>query len=98
MSGISLKTWALEHAAFVKRESEKRASPAQAIPLDVLQVRSMAGLEAIFGRFQDLGLAPGEKIEYFGHAPLGEPIFICVRETVIALRLEEAELIMVRAS
>ncbi len=54
-----------------------------------------AGEGAVLGRLADLGVAAGETIRYFGRAPLGEPIFICVRETVIALRLNEAAMIFV---
>lgn len=54
-----------------------------------------AGEASILGRLGDLGIIRGEIIQYFGRAPLGEPIYICVRETVIALRLNEARLISV---
>lgn len=86
-----LEHWVKSHA-----KTEKRASPLEAIPLHVVSVESDPGQASVIGRFQDLGLAAGETIEYFGRAPLGEPIFICVRETVIALRLDEARLISVK--
>ena len=56
---------------------------------------SESGEAAILGRLGDLGMASGETFQYFGKAPLGEPIYICVRETVVALRLTEAALILV---
>ncbi len=56
---------------------------------------SAEGDPALLGRLEDLGLGPFEEILYFGRAPLGEPIYISVRETVLALRLMEARLIFV---
>jgi len=34
-------------------------------------------------------------ISYFGRSPLGEPLYISVQGTVLALRFDEAELIEV---
>lgn len=47
------------------------------------------------GRLGDLGFQPGEPILILGFAPLGEPVFVEVRETVLALRVEEARHIFV---
>jgi Fe2+ transport system protein FeoA len=53
------------------------------------------GDPAVMGRLGDLGFIKDEPFDFFGRAPLGEPIFICVRETVVALRIEEARLILI---
>lgn len=77
-------------------EKHARATSARGIRLVVSRLEAGKGSavgDAVLGRLSDLGLAPGEAFEYFGRAPLGEPIFICVRETVLALRMEEAALI-----
>lgn len=50
----------------------------------------------LIGRLGDLGFQPGEPISVLGHAPLGEPYFVEIRETVLALRSEEAAYILVR--
>ncbi len=55
-----------------------------------------SGDASVLGRLGDLGLSSGEMIFFFGVAPLGEPVYISVRETVIALRLGEAALIHVK--
>lgn len=83
----SLLTWAKEYR-------RKSARAGEDIALTVDRVVSDGEL-SVLGRIADLGLASGEAIAYFGTAPLGEPIYICVRETVVALRLEEAALIHV---
>lgn len=59
---------------------------------------SKDGERSVLGRLGDLGVGPGEEIRYFGRAPLGEPIYICVRDTVVALRLGEAALIQVESA
>lgn len=59
---------------------------------------SSTGDPLVMGRLTDLGISIGEEVSYFGRAPLGEPIFICVRDTVIALRPTEAELFSVSES
>lgn len=58
---------------------------------------SVEGDKSLLGRLGDLGIGPGESILYFGRAPLGEPVYISVRETVIALRLVEAALIQIES-
>jgi len=43
------------------------------------------------GRLGDFGFRCGEKIEWLGRAPFGEPYFFVVRGATVALRLEEAK-------
>lgn len=43
----------------------------------------------------DLGFVPGTKIQTVRKSPSGNPIAYLIRGTVIALRKEEADLIMV---
>lgn len=51
----------------------------------------------LIGRLGDLGFHAAEPIAILGHAPLGEPLFVEIRETVLALRSEEASCVLVRA-
>jgi Fe2+ transport system protein FeoA len=52
----------------------------------------------MIGRLADVGVLPCDVVEYLGCAPLGVPLFIEVRETTLALRSDEAALILVRES
>lgn len=47
-------------------------------------------------RFQDLGIISGTVIECIGSSPLGDPAAYLIRRTVIALRREDAEQILIR--
>lgn len=85
----NLAEWAMSHSDKLKSDDSVEETP-----LVVVTV-SREGDPSVLGRLGDLGLSGGEKISYFGRAPLGEPIYICVRETVIALRFAEASLIEV---
>ena len=44
-------------------------------------------------RMFDLGIIPGTLIETVLHSPLGDPTAYLVRESLVALRREQAELI-----
>lgn len=46
--------------------------------------------DSLAGRLGDFGFRCGEKIEWLGSAPFGEPYFFVVRGATVALRLEEA--------
>ncbi len=83
-------------AEWVKNHSKntKRSSPDEKSELIVVGLATDADA-SVLGRLGDLGLSNGETIVFFGVAPLGEPIYISVRETVIALRLQEAALLQV---
>ncbi|CAN5559749.1 hypothetical protein BH10BDE1_BH10BDE1_28880 [soil metagenome] len=71
-----------------------KASSDDEVSLLVVSVAS-DGEASLIGRLGDLGIGPGEEIFYLGRAPMGEPVYINVRDTVIALRLEEASLIQI---
>ena len=53
---------------------------------------------AIRQRLLDLGLMPGVEIKLVRHAPMGDPVEIKVGMTSIAIRIAEAETIIVDAS
>lgn len=44
-------------------------------------------------RLLDLGIVPGTKIENLMSSPLGDPVAYNVRDSIVALRREQAELI-----
>ena len=46
-------------------------------------------------RIRDLGITPGVEIKVVGEAPLKDPIMVKFRNTVLALRSEEANCILV---
>ncbi len=92
MLAHSLAEWAQNHSKKFKDRRDRALSEETAL---VVSHVSPDGDASILGRLGDLGLSQGEKIYFFGTAPLGEPIYISVRETVIALRLAEASLILV---
>ncbi|WP_448529046.1 FeoA family protein [Raineya sp.] len=50
----------------------------------------------IFLKLLEMGLLPNTTIEVLGKAPLGDPIYIAVQETLIALRKSEAQNIVVQ--
>lgn len=93
LSTTTLRRWLERFSA-----SARRASSTDPVALTVVRVTGETEAEAdggIIGRLSDVGIAPGETIHYFGRSPLGEPLYISVRDTVLALRFEEAELIEV---
>ncbi len=49
-------------------------------------------------RMFDLGILPGTRIENVMPSPLGDPIAYRVRNAVVALRTEQAELIEIEES
>jgi ferrous iron transport protein A len=74
------------------------------IPLSLLPNDSWGEIVAveIMGpvkrRLLDLGLVPGTKIQFAFSSPLGDPRAYRVRGTLLALRANEAQSIMVRRS
>jgi Fe2+ transport system protein FeoA len=82
----------IDLAAWVRKQT--KSPDDEGTKLSVVSVSSM-GDKSLLGRLGDLGVGPGEEILYFGRAPLGEPVYISVRETVLALRMVEASLIQV---
>lgn len=46
-------------------------------------------------RIRDMGLVPGTPVRIKGHAPLHDPVAICVRDFTLTLRNNEADVIEV---
>jgi ferrous iron transport protein A len=69
--------------------------------LDSLKTGQTATIKAIYStdaerrRLLDLGILPGTKIENVMASPLGDPVAYRVRNSVVALRREQAVLIEV---
>ena len=69
--------------------------------LDLLKVGQSATITAIHitdaerRRLLDLGILPGTQIENVMASPLGDPVAYRVRNSIVALRREQAELIEV---
>jgi len=59
-------------------------------------VLSVAGNATLAQRLAEQGLFPGEMIEHFGTAPLGDPLEIVVGGTHLSLRKADAALIHVQ--
>lgn len=47
-------------------------------------------------RMLDLGLVPQTKVQTVLKSPLGDPIALAVRGTIIAFRLKDARLVLIR--
>lgn len=95
---LSLLDWAtsdLGRNAFRRLKASIGAEP---IWLEVVGLKADQSASQLIGRLGDLGFQEGEPISILGHAPLGEPLFVEVRETVLALRSEEASFILVRTT
>lgn len=56
------------------------------------------GNRNIEGRLRDIGFAEGSLVECVGESPLGGMAAYCVRGAVIALRYEDASVVICRAS
>lgn len=91
-TALTLREWVAERGAVVPG---CRASGVEPVALEVVSLSDDLHV-AMAGRLADIGAGPGETIFYFGCAPLGEPIYVSIRETVLALRFEEADLLQIR--
>lgn len=78
---------------------EKRGALSQSTEMTIVAVQAVEEGEipppvgrpdSLAGRLGDFGFHSGEKIEWLGRAPFGEPYFFIVRGATVALRLEEA--------
>jgi ferrous iron transport protein A len=49
-------------------------------------------------RIRDMGLVPGTPVEIQGRAPLKDPVAIRVRDFILTLRNNEADLILVEVN
>lgn len=59
------------------------------------RVQSLSSANPSMARLRELGLLPGTAIRLLRVAPLGDPIEISVRGSLLSLRKKEAELIEV---
>lgn len=89
LKSLSLKKWLEDF-----NKSSRRASAVAPVDLVVVNMAEDADV-SIAGRLADVGVSPGETISYFGRSPLGEPVYVSVQGTVLALRFDEAEMIEV---
>lgn len=55
----------------------------------------MPGGQAALTRLREMGVVPGTKIQLIRRAPLGDPIEISLRGSLLSLRKSEAEQIEV---
>lgn len=69
-----------------------RSTAMTIVAVDAGELSSQVGRpDSLAGRLGDFGFRSGEKIEWLGRAPFGEPYFFIVRGATVALRLEEAK-------
>jgi Fe2+ transport system protein FeoA len=74
----------------------------QVTTLDGLGAEESAVVEELLSegaerrRMLDLGILPGTKVEVVMRSPLGDPTAYRVRDSVVALRSEQARLIRIR--
>lgn len=61
-------------------------------------IESIPTGDASMTRLRELGLLPGTRIQLIRRAPLGDPIEISVRGSLISLRKKEADLIEIISS
>ncbi|MBT5925803.1 MAG: ferrous iron transport protein A [Verrucomicrobia bacterium] len=54
--------------------------------------------DASMTRLRELGLLPGTRIQLIRRAPMGDPIEISVRGSLISLRKQEADLIEIKTA
>lgn len=60
-------------------------------PGDIARVITVEGMGETQLRLMDLGLHPGAQLKVLRKAPLGDPIEIKLKSSLIALRIKEAE-------
>lgn len=58
-------------------------------------VRQLEAGSAALTRLRELGLLPGTRIQLVRRAPLGDPIEISVRGSLLSVRAQEAALIQI---
>lgn len=76
-------------------EAEPTMSIAQLNPGDRGRISQVSGSGAIRQRILDMGILPDELIEVERVAPAGDPIWIKIRGSQLALRRKEAQAVMV---
>ncbi len=78
------------------KDTKQIDSLANLSPGSVCQIVSLGLSGLLRRRILDLGIVPGTLISCVRHGPSGDPTAYLVRETLIALRSEDAAQIMVR--
>jgi ferrous iron transport protein A len=58
-------------------------------------IAAMPGGQAALTRLREMGVVPGTKVQLVRRAPLGDPIEISLRGSLLSLRKSEAEQIEV---
>lgn len=92
-SVISLLDWV---RSAVGKARLRKSRGIEAVWLQVVGLKSEDyANKQLVGRLGDLGFQISEPIAILGHAPLGEPLFVEIRETVLALRSDEASCVLV---
>lgn len=61
----------------------------------VATISAMAGGQATLTRLREMGVVPGTRFQLVRRAPLGDPIEISLRGSLLSLRKSEAEQIEV---
>lgn len=61
----------------------------------ILEVGALQGDSNITLRLRELGFYPGRKVQIIGQAPFGGPFVVQLNTNVIALRVSEAECLLV---
>ncbi len=59
------------------------------------RVVRVSGSGPVRRRMMDMGILPGAVIRVLGRAPLGDPISVEVRGTMVTVRVSEASLVLV---
>ena len=67
----------------------------QLSPLEYGKIISLTNTDAIRRRLQDIGFVKGTTVQCLFRSPLGDPTAYRVKETTVALRLEEASKILI---
>jgi ferrous iron transport protein A len=57
-------------------------------------IRDIAGEPTLCHRLLELGFTPGQQVSILAAAPLGGPLAVTLRGTMIAIRREEAACIL----
>jgi Fe2+ transport system protein FeoA len=65
-------------------------------PGDAAEVTAVGGDPALVQRLYELGLFEGERVEFLGTAPLGDPVEVRLGNTRLSLRRAEAAGVHVR--
>ena len=78
------------------KDAERTDALADLSPGSVCQIVSLELSGLIRRRILDLGIVPGTLIRCIRRGPSGDPTAYLVRETLIALRKEDAAQILVR--